>query len=190
MADVPEIETPIRGSLVALRATEEEDLPLLKRWINDPDVTETLAGRYPYGMRGERDYYEANYAPAFKRVAFVIVALESGVPIGNCSLDTPSPEDRAAELGIFIGEKSFWDRGFGTDAMKTLVRFGFDEMNLNRIELTVFDFNHRAIRVYEKIGFEVEGTLREAHYQNGAYVDMIAMSILRRDWEAHRPKPE
>ena len=68
--------------------------------------------------------------------------------------------------------------------MRTLVGFAFEEMNLNRIQLEVFDFNARAIRAYEKVGFQREGTLREAHYQRGAYLDVELMSILRRDWDA------
>ena len=179
-----ELDTPIRGELVALRTLEESDIPLLKHWINDPEVTETLAARYPFSTATEQQWYEKNTAPGFERALFIIVTGDGGIPIGSCDLTLGLAENRDAELGIMIGEKSYWNRGYGTDAVRTLVRFAFEEMNLNRIQLEVFDFNARAIRAYEKVGFQREGTLREAHYQRGAYLDVELMSILRRDWDA------
>jgi RimJ/RimL family protein N-acetyltransferase len=89
------------------------------------------------------------------------------------------PENRNARLGIMIGDKSYWSQGYGTDAMLTLLRFGFEEMNLNRIDLTVDAENARAIRCYQKCGFVGEGRLREARYQRGKYGDQLVMSVLR-----------
>ena len=78
-----------------------------------------------------------------------------------------------------IGDKAYWSQGYGTDAMLTFVRFGFDEMNLHRIDLTVDADNPRAIRCYQKCGFVEEGRLRENRYQQGKYGDQLVMSILR-----------
>ena len=94
------------------------------------------------------------------------------------------PEEQKAELGIMIGEKSYWSQGFGTDALRTLLRFGFDEMNLHRITLLVYDFNERAQAAYNKAGFVEEGRRREALYTEGGYHDIVVMSVLRDEWEA------
>ena len=82
-----------------------------------------------------------------------------------------------------IGEKQFWDLGFGTEAMHLLCKVGFEMLNLHRIMLRVLSDNARAIKAYEKVGFVHEGTLREANFKNGKYIDMHVMSILRSEWQ-------
>ncbi len=87
------------------------------------------------------------------------------------------------ELGIIIGEKSAWDQGFGTDVVRTLLRHAFDTLNLNRVVLRVFETNLRAMQVYKKIGFVEEGRLRQDHFIDGKYVDVVIMGILRVEWK-------
>jgi len=89
-------------------------------------------------------------------------------------------------VGIAIGDKSFWNKGCGTEAMGLLLRHGFDTLNLNRVFLRVHEPNKRAIRAYEKAGFIKEGCLRQAVFKNGSYQDMFIMSVLRSEWEANR----
>jgi RimJ/RimL family protein N-acetyltransferase len=89
---------------------------------------------------------------------------------------------RSVEIGIMIGEKDYWNKGHGTEAMRTMCRYGFEELNLNRIWLRVFDTNPRARKAYEKAGFVYEGTLRQAEYKHGRYIDVHIMSILKSDW--------
>lgn len=88
--------------------------------------------------------------------------------------------------GIVIGEKEYWNRGYGSDALRTLLRFAFEELNLHRVFLHVFDFNERAIRCYEKVGFRHEGRLRQARFTEGRYVDELVMAVLREEWEEAR----
>ena len=83
-----------------------------------------------------------------------------------------------------IGEKEYWDQGYGSEAMQLMLKHGFETLNLHRIWLQVYDKNVRGIRAYEKTGFTVESRFREAHYQHGRYYDIIIMSILRSEWEA------
>ena len=83
-----------------------------------------------------------------------------------------------------VGDKSYWSNGYGSDAVMTLLRFAFEEMNLNRVELGVFEFNERAIACYLKCGFVEEGRRREHYFQEGRYWDIIDMSVLRREFEA------
>jgi RimJ/RimL family protein N-acetyltransferase len=174
----------IEGRLIRLRAVEPRDADNLYRWINDRDVTRTLMARYPYSMTFEHGWIEGvTKKTGYEDLVCAIETLE-GVHIGNCGLHHGRPEDRWSELGIMIGEKEYWNRGYGTDAMLTLVRFGFEQMNLHRIALGVFEFNDRAQAVYTKVGFVEEGRERHAYYQDGRYWDVIRMSILREEWEA------
>lgn len=86
-------------------------------------------------------------------------------------------------IGIGIGERAYWGRGYGTDAMRVMLRYAFTELNLYRISLNVFDYNVRAIRSYEKVGFVLEGRQRQAMRRDGRCWDMVFMSILRDEWK-------
>jgi RimJ/RimL family protein N-acetyltransferase len=93
-------------------------------------------------------------------------------------------EDGNASFGISIGEKSEWSKGYGTDALRTICDFGFGQLRLERVELDVYDDNHRAKRSYGKAGFVGEGVLRHAHYSGGRHHDVVRMSLLRDEWAA------
>jgi RimJ/RimL family protein N-acetyltransferase len=104
--------------------------------------------------------------------------------IGNCGVFGIDPVNRLAELGIMLGEKDEWNKGYGTETMVLLLRHCFDTLNLNRAFLQVYAENKRAKRSYEKAGFVEEGCLRESVYKRGKYDDMIIMSVLRSEWIA------
>ena len=97
---------------------------------------------------------------------------------------------RSAELGIAIYEEKNWGKGYGTDAMKVLLKFGFDYLNLNRIQLRVVDFNVRGIKTYKKVGFKEVGKLRATHFWEGEYSDQILMDILKSEWIELNKKEE
>ena len=126
--------------------------------------------------------------PNANEKAFAIEA-EDGSLIGDCALCQISWEDRRAGLAICIGDKTRWGHGYGTDATRALVRFGFEEMNLNRIWLTVYADNPRAIRCYEKVGFVREGVKRQAVYHDGKFVDEVMMSMLREEYFVAADRP-
>ena len=111
---------------------------------------------------------------------FVIERLEDQQAIGGCSLEEIEARARAALLGIWVGRPN-WDSGYGTDAVRTLCRFGFRHMNLQRIELNVYTTNPRAVRAYERVGFRVEGTRRRSAFVGGRYVDSHVMGLLIED---------
>jgi RimJ/RimL family protein N-acetyltransferase len=168
---------PFRGRLVQLRAREPEEEPLNHEWFNDPEVTEFLTIRYPLSHRQQAEFIDRHSAPGYALASFAIVTLDGKV-IGGCDLGDNRPENREATLGIAIADKTYWDGGYGTDAMRVLCRFGFDMMNLHRIQLEVFASNARAIHVYEKVGFQQEGRRREAYFKYGRYDDVVIMGIL------------
>ncbi|MEO8538285.1 MAG: GNAT family protein [bacterium] len=171
-------ESRFQGRLVRLRAREPEDEALLFEWFNDPDVTEHLSMRYPISHKGEREFLVRSADVGYNNINFAIETLTDGTMIGGCDLHRVSAENRSGVLGIAIGDKAFWDGGYGTDAMRTLVRFGFDMLNLHRIELDVYANNLRAQHVYEKIGFQFEARKRKAIYKFGEYQDVLVMGIL------------
>lgn len=177
--------SPYEGKLIRLRAREPEDEPLLYRWFNDPEVIENLTVRYPLSHAAERDFIERHSMIGYSNASFGVETIAEGRLIGGAELGGASPENRSAVLGIALGDKQFWNSGHGTDTMRTLCRFGFEMMNLHRIELDVYATNERARRVYEKVGFKLEGVRREAVYKFGRYQDVFVMGMLEGElrWE-------
>ena len=173
----------LEGTIVNLRAPEIADLERNTRWINDREVTRYLSMRYEISLLAEEGWLRdlVSKPMVYDRVFYAIETKE-GHHIGNTNLFKAQPEEQKCELGIMIGEKSYWSQGFGSDALRTLVRFAFDEMNMQRVELTVYDFNERGQAAYRKVGFVEEGRRREAIYTEGSYHDLIVMSVLRDEW--------
>lgn len=118
---------------------------------------------------------------------FTIRTLESDKLIGELNLDVVNWSGRDAFVGVGIGETEYWSKGYGTDTMNILLRFAFSEINLKRVTLTVFAYNPRAIRSYEKAGFQHEGRLRKLLNKEGQRWDELYMSILREEWLALNP---
>jgi len=176
----------IEGTLVNLRAMEMADLERNARWINDREVTRFLSLRYEMSLAAEEAWMRERVTQpvSWQNPSFAIET-KDGRHIGNVNLFNVAAEDRKAELGIMIGEKDCWSKGYGSDAVRTLVRFAFDEMNLNRVQLHTYAYNERAIAAYRKAGFVEEGRMRAFHYTEGAYHDAILMSVLREEF-AHQ----
>jgi RimJ/RimL family protein N-acetyltransferase len=174
----------LEGTIVNLRAPGMDDLDRNTRWINDREVTRYLSMRYEISRLAEEAWLRdlVSKPMTFDR-AFFAIETKDGQHIGNTNLFKTHPEEQKCELGIMIGEKSHWSKGYGTDALRTLLRFAFDEMNMNRVELTVYDFNERGQAAYRKAGFAEEGRRREAIYTEGAYHDLIVMSVLHHEWQ-------
>ncbi len=175
------------GKLVRLRAYEKSDLDAVMKWINDEEVTELLGGEmlgYPVSSLSEEKFIEAAASPSDKQKTFVIETLAERRYVGAISFNVIDWRNRSAGVGIVIGDKSVWGKGYGTDAMRILMRLGFDKMNLHRLWLHVFDYNQRAIASYEKCGFKREGVLREDHFARGGYHDTIVMGILESEYRA------
>jgi len=113
---------------------------------------------------------------------FSIRTLAEDKLIGELGLDIVNWSGRDAFVGLGIGETEYWSKGYGTDVMKVLLRFAFTEINLRRVTLTVFEYNPRAIRSYEKAGFRHEGRVRKVLHKEGKRWDVLNMGILREEW--------
>jgi RimJ/RimL family protein N-acetyltransferase len=167
------------GEKVQLRPLERDDLPRFVRWFADAEVRRHLSIYLPFSLAQEERWFDS-LLDRLKSEQTVLMAIETidGVLIGNVGLDAINWKDRNAELGIVIGEKEYWNQGYGTDAIRTILQVAFDQMNLHRVFLRVDADNPRGIRCYEKVGFRLEGTYREAVYRGGAYRDQHVMGIL------------
>ncbi len=178
----------ITGNRVRFRAVERSDTPLFVEWLNDPEVTQGLNIYIPLSTAYEEKWFENMLKGPMDEYPMLIEVMQDDGwrPVGNCGFHNLDWRCRSGEVGIFIGEKSLWNQGFGTEAMCLLLQHGFDTLNLNRIGLYVYSTNPRAIRSYEKVGFVLEGRKRQAMYQNGKFVDILLMSILRSEWLARQ----
>ena len=183
MSSVPEGRRLVRGERVYLRAPERTDIPAFVRWFNDADVLRHVAMFAPMSEAAEAAWFDRMLAGQGKSdYHFVICLLGDDRPIGTIGLHSIDLTNGTADLGIAIGEKGEWSKGYGTDALRALCDFGFGDLRLERIGLLVYAGNDRARRSYEKAGFRHEGTLRRAHFTRGEHEDVNVMSLLRDEW--------
>ena len=179
------------GELTRLRALDISDLERDVTWVNDREVTRYLSLRYPVSRDAERRWLEAAPENGYAHGVRLAIETTGGVHIGNLDLHSVHADDRSAGLGIMIGDKNYWSNGYGSDAIVTLLRFAFGEMNLHRVWLHVFEFNERALACYKRCGFQPEGTLRDHYYAEGRYWDVVVMGVLRDEFDAqHGIAPE
>jgi RimJ/RimL family protein N-acetyltransferase len=171
----------LEGEVVRLRAVERGDLPTIIKWINDPQVTEFLQFEPPMSLEDEEAWYAHMLKSRDKAFA---IETRDGRLIGDIGLIGLDWRNRKTDIGIMIGEKEAWSQGHGTDAITVLLRYLFEELNLNRVALYVDITNYHAMRCYDRCGFQCEGVIRQHRFKNGRYVDSALMSILRQDWEA------
>ena len=172
----------IVGDRIYLRPLEVEDSDAFVSWLSDEEIRQYLGMRTPGNRLREREYIEELYKDD-RGINLCIVLKDNDELIGAVGLHDISIAHRNAEIGIFIGNKDYWSKGYGTEAMSLVIGHGFDQLNLHRISLGVFCFNARAIRAYEKIGFKREAVLREHSYVNGEYCDDYRMGILKSEWQ-------
>lgn len=169
----------IAGEHVILRAFEREDAERCYRWMNDPNIVRTLKTRYPIAFQNEIEWLDRAMDASATERHFAIERKDDRTHIGNASIHEIEWVSRNAAFGLFIGEPSAWNRGFGGDAIRTLVRFAFEEMNLRKLRINVFDYNDRAKHVLETQGFVVEGRLRQEFFREGTYHDIVVLSVFR-----------
>ncbi len=171
------------GKACYLTPCIREDAENWYRWLNDPEVAVT-AGRAAFRPPSIEDAiksYEAANRPEVH--AFTICALEDDEPIGRCWLEAVDPLNRRAWLNIYIGSKRHWGRGYGEDAIRLLLDYGFTLLNLRTILLDTIEFNERAIRCYAKAGFREMGRWRKSRLIDGTAYDLVFMDILAEEFD-------
>lgn len=157
----------------------EQHIPTYYKWRND----ETVAVFDQSEFLRPRSYEEIEDWAQILVNGHTYIASVDGVYIGTIALMKVDERNRHAELAIVIGEKDYWSKGYGSQMMHTLLEYGFEGLNLDRLYLHVFSFNERAIKFYEKFNFKHEGTLRNMLYRNGKYHDLLAYGLMRDEWQ-------
>lgn len=178
----------IKGKKVRLRAVEKTDLPKMWEWFNDeevmyywafPDNTVSLA-QLEHQFLLPSELWDPRVTPT--RRIFIIETIE-GVAIGQIGYFDLSTRHRRAEVLILIGEKDYWGKGYGTDAMMFFLNYLFNELGLNRVYLYTQSYNRRAYASYKKCGFVDEGVARQRYFVNGEYHDGLLMGVLRHEFK-------
>jgi diamine N-acetyltransferase len=191
----------ICGKHIRFRGVEREDLPTFVKWLNDPDVIQGILVHSPISQADEENWFERMIKRPLDEHVFGIevrlpreradlpdgqagevdgdLGAEKWKLIGTFAFDSIDWRNRSSEFGIMIGDKTCWNKGYGTEAVRLLAQYGFKTLNLNRIFLHVFENNARAIRAYEKAGFVHEGRERQAEFKDGKYIDVLRMSMLK-----------
>ena len=174
----------IEGERVALGPLRRDLLPLYQRWINDPAVVRTLAAGFrPLLLEDEQQWYEQRVG-ASNDVVFQIYVRNGWRPIGTTAVVGIDQRHGTASLGIMIGEKDCWDQGYGTEATRLVLDYVFNVLGLHNVRLSVYDFNHRGVRAYEKAGFKVIGRRRQALRLGHERHDVIFMDALATEFES------
>jgi RimJ/RimL family protein N-acetyltransferase len=176
--------------MVTFRPAEMRDVDALYRFRMDDEVMYWASGGYGDAMqsRGQIEEQLRTQKATDAHRTFIIEAdAESGpVVIGTIAFRGLDRISRRATLGMMIGDRQYWGKGYGTAVIKLFVRFLFTRYNLHRIDLDTFSENQRAIRSYEKCGFVAEGVRRKAMWTVNGYRDQVMMGLLREDWDAQQ----
>ena len=176
----------LKGKRVILRPLHKSDITYFLRWYNDPEVLEYLAMYLPMTEIMEEKWIEEMASGQNgTRVHFVIEAIEGNntKPIGSIGLNKIDHRCQTAELGIAIGEKEYWSKGYGNEAAQLLINYGFNQLNLNRIGSCVFSPNRRSLKMHQQLGFVQEGQKRQAFFKNGKFMDEIIFGLLKKEWQ-------
>jgi len=176
----------LKGSLVRLSAVDPEELSkAFAVWRRDSEFMRLMdanAARLGSQKDSQKSIEKELEEQQLNQHWFTIRSLAEDKLLGDIGLYVVNWPGRDAFVGLGIGERDFWGKGYGTDAMNLILRYAFMEVNLRRVTLTVFEYNPRAIRSYEKAGFRHEGRLRKLLHRDGKRYDELFMGILRAEW--------
>ncbi|WP_164670090.1 GNAT family N-acetyltransferase [Virgibacillus doumboii] len=168
------------SSRIKLRKMISDDVELYHKWRNDMEVMQSTNPFLDmHSLESTTVFVTNTIIGSQSSKCYVIQEKETEKPIGITSLINIDYKNRNAECIIDIGERDYWGKGYGKEAMNLLLEYAFLEMNLHRLSLSVFSFNERAIKLYEKIGFQHEGKSRQSLFRNGEWHDIIHMGILQ-----------
>jgi RimJ/RimL family protein N-acetyltransferase len=173
----------LSGQRIYARPIEMSDIPLIQRWINDPQTRRNLMNVRPLNEIAERKFVESA-GESTDDVRVAIVLRDGDRHIGVMGLHPIHWTDRNTTFGILIGEPDCRGKGLGTEATRLMLQHAFETLNLNRVQLHVYATNPAGMRTYEKAGFVREGVLREHHFGEGAYCDVYCYGMLAREYFA------
>ncbi len=169
------------GERIYLSPRNTEEVEKFTEWLNDFETTDYIGRSASITtFESEKKYFEENINQNYN---FFIVTLDSDKLIGTIGLEKYNPINKTATLGIFIGDKEYRSKGYGQEAIRLILDFGFNYLNLNNIKLDLMSFNERALKCYQKCGFKEYGRRRKCKFINGKYYDSIEMDILAEEFK-------
>lgn len=172
--------TTLTGSKVTLRPGADSDIYLLHKWYNDIELNK-LAGWSGSKVTVEKLRYNMSRSFGYDPMNLMIDN-EEGIPIGTIQLYDFSEQDKSCKLGIRIGDRNYWSKGYGEDAVNVLLKYAFMKIDIYRVTLKVYEYNERAVKCYLKCGFQYEGRTRQSAYIDGKFYDEIIMGALKSDF--------
>ncbi len=167
------------GSKVTLRPGVETDIYLLFKWYNDTELNK-LAGWSDSKATADKLRYNMSRSFGYDPMNLMIDN-EEGTPIGTIQLYDFNEQDKSCKLGIRIGDSNYWGKGYGEDAVNTLLQYAFMKIDIYRVTLKVYEYNERAVKCYLKCGFQYEGRTRKSAFIDGKFYDEIIMGALKSD---------
>ena len=166
-----------------MRSLDRKDAATFVPWVNDPEVIRTLAIRtQTLDVRDEEAFIEKTNASEHDALSNIVVKATDQL-IGSTGLEYIDIRNRRVNFAIMIGEKSEWGKDYGTEATALVVQHAFIVLDLNRVQLVVYNYSPYTIRAFEIIGFQSEGILGQDHFYAGRHWDTTVMAIVRDEWE-------
>lgn len=166
---------------VRLIPLEKEHVETVKKWRNDEEIRKYFFNYHFINQVQQEEWFE-RYCKDNKQIIFAIIESESNNFIGTIGLSNIDHFNQRAELGTLIGNNNYWGKGFATKASLIVLNYAFNNMNLNKIYCQILDSNTGSIKKNEKVGFKIEGRLKDHAFNDGAFHDVILMGILREDF--------
>ncbi len=177
----------LRGEKVRLTAISKDDAAVMARWNEDAEYMQLVdTGAMRLWNAEQTAAHLEKRAGDDTLISFGIRTIEDNRLIGTVDLAMIEWTNGCAWVGMGIGEREYWNQGYGSEALHLLIEYAFEELNMHRLSLCVIDYNERAIAVYEKAGFKREGTFREFGLRAGKRYDMYLYGLLRPEWLALR----
>ncbi|MDO9557735.1 MAG: GNAT family protein [Coriobacteriia bacterium] len=172
------------GDTIYLTPIDVENAETARTWVNDPEINRwMLSGHVPVSREQERAWYGHVDASDADHV-FEIHTRDGDRYIGNCGLHKVNMLHRNGELGILVGELDAQGKGYGSDAIVTVLRYAFHALGLHTVQISYIDGNDRSAHLYSKLGFTVTGRYREHLYLRGEFCDLVLMDMTRSEYEA------
>lgn len=168
----------IKGKNIILRPIVIADAPRFVRWLSDSEVNK-FTSRRKIPLRNELKWIRGLKKDKSEKV--FAIDTKDRIHIGSVGIYLDK-QDKGAKFGILIGDKHYWNKGLGTEATKLILDYGFKKLQVHRIQLAVYSYNKRAIAIYKKLGFRLEGINREGIFYHGKFYNEYHMGLLQREW--------
>lgn len=182
----------LEAKRVYLRPLTKKDIPLLQRWVNDPEVRQYLNRYLPAMKAEEEELLERIHKDRERHIVLMICLTEGDKPIGTMGIHNMNLKDGIATTGAMIGEKEYWGKGYGTEAKMILLHHAFTNLNLRKVYSAVISFNKRSWAYLEKTGYRVVGIYKKDVFRNNRYYDLVLLEVWKVDfmkiWRKYKKK--